>query len=1287
MSFDEKKNLAKSIVATAPTPPASGPALGLTAGTGSIFGAGPFNALAWPPGVEATLANAEIVRVGEVVGDTMNDLTRGRGGTTAKEIEVGWQFAMVETVETWEQVQAAIEAETTRAEAEEATLAGEIATVGGEAVKLTGNQIIEGTKTFASSPVVPTPAAKDNSGKAADTSFVQAAVGEETTARKAAVIAAEAAAVLEADAAEANAIIAATSKANAAQAAAEAASDKAGAAATAQAAAEAVSIPLAQKNAASGVMGLTAGSIGAQLPAHHVSTHAPGGSDELTTADLPVSVVSGSQLYVSILNHGAVAGAGNEAATTAAIKAAQTEAESLPGNYGVFFPAGEWYFDETLICGVPWVGVPRATKLIQSAVAFTYTEGGSWAIKNKGFEVKASGKHTLAIDGIDMTFTNLTGSEKQGLGIANCVSGHVTDCELSATGSGMMTPLDVFACAANVAFKKFKSRNKTGAAHGAAAWVRNRCTEPLLFSEAVTNITFDKDCLLATNAGDEAISVFASGGWIRDVVIEGTIEKIAGGYEQNHLTSTILLTNSGEKTHCRVENIDWRCHFIDPEVTDIVNIVGLTADAGVAGTLLQNVKHDRCTWTVKATRSNAKVFVYTPNEHAGLRAGVTVLEPYINAEGSADNFAVGIEGAEQVTSPTILGNITTPLSGIVEEYEPRNTAVINMNTEYGCTPGAEATKAINEAIEAVVKSGYTRVTLYFSVPGHYLYNGAVIAGTEFEGYKPSGQTIFPARTVAEGQLTIEIKGCTPPSKPLLAFSEEKKSTVPGVVLVSNATEGNIFDCQPSFLSNGAPFTNLRVIFTDITIQAPSNPQCGGIKCLASKTFEQRGSLRIEGPGATDTTYNGTVTLTGSGRALTLPALGNGGNILINNVMIHGFPTALGVSEHATITEAHLGLCNRGIEGLGPGHMTLLGNVNIEEVITPLYAAETESGALLYGSLTIESVNTSGIYQGGNLIEDVGSTFYGKVFLKYIGASGNGTTGYQVLNAEHLDVVNLYANPGSGWQACYPYDNFSRSTAIAGNAGAAYPTFHPWHVNTTGSLKVTGGKMTNPAEVEALSMMRVWTIGNGSRVHFWTIKTGATAAKINCGPVLAHTASGGHYIWVRFREKKLQIMYGTTEVATAANATAVSTTYEVRVDLYCNAAGGPVLVKVYLGGKLEVEWAVPETERLALTPPVGQLYFEDGFKNNSDTQSEATSMRIVPLLVTSQGAAEHGRSAEMVAGKITIAAPAVTATGAIIVTTEGGTAIGASVVERTPGTGFKVEATATSTDRINWQVYE
>jgi hypothetical protein len=94
----------------------------------------------------------------------------------------------------------------------------------------------------------------------------------------------------------------------------------------------------------------------------------------------------------------------------------------------------------------------------------------------------------------------------------------------------------------------------------------------------------------------------------------------------------------------------------------------------------------------------------------------------------------------------------------------------------------------------------------------------------------------------------------------------------------------------------------------------------------------------------------------------------------------------------------------------------------------------------------------------------------------------------------------------------------------------------------------------------------------------------------------------------------------------------------------------------------------------------------GFRRTGAPPASTVTLSDLAPALAKQIPAEHGRSAEMVAGEVTIAAPALTATGAILITTEGGTAIGASVVERTPGTGFKVKATATSTDRVNWTVW-
>jgi hypothetical protein len=73
-----------------------------------------------------------------------------------------------------------------------------------------------------------------------------------------------------------------------------------------------------------------------------------------------------------------------------------------------------------------------------------------------------------------------------------------------------------------------------------------------------------------------------------------------------------------------------------------------------------------------------------------------------------------------------------------------------------------------------------------------------------------------------------------------------------------------------------------------------------------------------------------------------------------------------------------------------------------------------------------------------------------------------------------------------------------------------------------------------------------------------------------------------------------------------------------------------------------------------------------------------------------GPDEHGRSSEMIAGKITIAAPAVTATGTILVSVEGTVALAGilAITKRNAGESFVVESSlVTSTDRVNWSVWK
>jgi hypothetical protein len=98
---DAHKNFAISTVATAPVPAASGTSLVVAAGEGALFPTAPFNCTVWPPGVNPTAANAEIVRVTNKVVDTFT-IVRAQEDTTAKNIAVGWQIANTITKKTLE---------------------------------------------------------------------------------------------------------------------------------------------------------------------------------------------------------------------------------------------------------------------------------------------------------------------------------------------------------------------------------------------------------------------------------------------------------------------------------------------------------------------------------------------------------------------------------------------------------------------------------------------------------------------------------------------------------------------------------------------------------------------------------------------------------------------------------------------------------------------------------------------------------------------------------------------------------------------------------------------------------------------------------------------------------------------------------------------------------------------------------------------------------------------------------------------------------------------------------
>lgn len=96
---DAHKNFATSLVATAPSPAASGLSLVVTAADGAKFPNAPFNATIWPAGVQPTTANAEIVRVTAISTDTFT-IVRQQEGTSARTVIVGDQISANITAKT-----------------------------------------------------------------------------------------------------------------------------------------------------------------------------------------------------------------------------------------------------------------------------------------------------------------------------------------------------------------------------------------------------------------------------------------------------------------------------------------------------------------------------------------------------------------------------------------------------------------------------------------------------------------------------------------------------------------------------------------------------------------------------------------------------------------------------------------------------------------------------------------------------------------------------------------------------------------------------------------------------------------------------------------------------------------------------------------------------------------------------------------------------------------------------------------------------------------------------------
>jgi hypothetical protein len=603
-----------------------------------------------------------------------------------------------------------------------------------------------------------------------------------------------------------------------------------------------------------------------------------------------------------------------------------------------------------------------------------------------------------------------------------------------------------------------------------------------------------------------------------------------------------------------------------------------------------------------------------------------------------------------------------------------------VTTYAGVTSGTDITTALQAAINYVATFTYGG-EIYFSVPGIYWINGALQAGTAL-GYAYNGQVLFPAVNYISGQsVPITIRGPFDPSSGDLSTGQAN-----GVVLLSNATAGYVFDCIPAQSQFGYEWTGIMPIFKDLVIRGPSNPQCGGIKIsvvqrckLERVIFDPNGSLSSTAPSS-------------GNEALVLPAHFNNGDVTLRNAEVRGWTTAIRLSEHAALDNVDISYCGTAFtkgDGAG-GHANWFGYVDVEECQTIFAITGTNTGLTVMGSLDMENVETSGTLQPQVFANiPTGCSLSGDLALNIDGTGSLGYVGGGALNMNLRPV----GSGGAGSAAEQPADTLARLagvalTAATGAPGLCSPTLAGWRV-TNGGFAVSGGVLT-ATSVIAQAVVPCRERGKSRAINAY-FTTGATS--YDCGLIFSRRYNSGSSPWfVRLHSGNLILGsggYGGTVLQTVTGVIANSTSYLVTVEIYYQS-GSPYLVRVLLNGVVQIEQTLTAAQQEAIAPSTTPPFLEDGVVFN-ETQS---SLSVPPsytyafwendlsgLAPVSQG------TAILSGGTISVANALITANSKIRVfnNAAGGTP-GALSVALTPGTGFAINSTsALDTSTIYYEI--
>lgn len=592
-------------------------------------------------------------------------------------------------------------------------------------------------------------------------------------------------------------------------------------------------------------------------------------------------------------------------------------------------------------------------------------------------------------------------------------------------------------------------------------------------------------------------------------------------------------------------------------------------------------------------------------EGLGYIAWAATPDRYLRFEAGGTQGGVVFAGADGLVGDA--GG--TPLSGSVVTDSSR----IDMCRTWGCKPGIDNTAKIAEALAQAVEEGKNEIDLYFSELADFPIEGAVKEGEAFNT-KYAGQILLPARSSSQGRLTIKISGPTPPPQPWFFSSDEPSSKAAGVVLKSNAVSGFVFDVIPG-LEVVTPtikgFSNLLVVFENVVVQIPDNPQCGGINAgNALSWLGRNASVEVA------TENEGTNTFpTGTNPGLILPHTGNVGYVRCESVFVCGCPVGVGIYEHAVLDGLYIKRCAVGIDALGQGHINRFVYVDIERCPTGLRAKnEGECGGNIEGLLDFENAEAGQWATKYIIDEEYSGRLRGRLA---VFPFSKDTRGYPARVAPAaLNLCNPYYG-STGHRENYPLDECTRIANIANNLGTCDISGHPWFI--------AGGKFTTEngalLSEEAGGISRAITtylrrFGGGSRVVSATIATRASGT-YNLGVLLNEVKSGAHagnFLFVTLEGGKVKLKKEVAGVrSTLGEGGAVETgkTYEVAVRVIHAAYGGPPTEVVVFVGTTEVlSYKLLAADKEALED-TQKLEFRDGIRIAEDVVSKITRFQVAP----------------------------------------------------------------------------